>query len=305
MDHTRRNSRVRASLGLDQGMERLSLMAGLLLRDVTLPFEGYGHVLLGDYGPALVYRISPSLVRVCLDVPLPWRRAPARQDRIFASYASVLPACLARPIRAALTSGPIQWAINGLRPRTHYGEPRIALVGDAVGHVHPMTAAGMTLGFADAEALAAESSVARYAGRRRAHSQSPALLATALYEIFALQSEPTDACRRAIFSMWRRDPSLRGRTMDFLSCTDTSMAHLMRVGLRLVANAGLEVSTDALRSGRVDRGAASLTRVAGLIRWLAWDAVPAPMQFPWARAVTPFAPIRAAQLATAALPRTP
>ena len=46
--------------------------------------------------------------------------------------------------------------MNRFRPRTHFGRgdgsgPEVALVGDAVGHVHPMTAIGMTMGFLDAQ----------------------------------------------------------------------------------------------------------------------------------------------------------
>ena len=74
-----KSSLVRRLLGPGPPSTALSHMAGLLLHDVELPFEGYGHVLLGGPGPVMIYRVSPRRVRVCIDIPtahahqaLPW-----------------------------------------------------------------------------------------------------------------------------------------------------------------------------------------------------------------------------------------
>src|SRR5436305_833305 len=65
-----RMSVAHTALGLRRAAGTYSRMAGLLLEDVELPFEGYGHVVLGGLGPILTYRIDPRHVRVQMDVPL-------------------------------------------------------------------------------------------------------------------------------------------------------------------------------------------------------------------------------------------
>lgn len=289
-------SRCRKSLDVDDDLTPLSAMAGLLLKGVTLPFEGYGHVVISEVGPALVYRIGKDEVRVCMDVPTPWRRAKGRNDLIWNAYKDVLPTGIAPAIKAALDEGRVVWAVNGVRTRTCYGRPGLALIGDAVGHVHPMTAAGMTLGFADAEALARLGDVDAYAAERRKNSESPAILATALYEIFALDTEPTRACREAIFNLWN-SPRLRRKTMSFLSGEDTSVAHLMRVGVTFVGKASFQVVREGARPGQLRSSLSTFRRIAGLLHWLANESVPEAMRIPFVTAAaTPFEALRLRQL---------
>ncbi|MCB9680503.1 MAG: FAD-dependent monooxygenase [Alphaproteobacteria bacterium] len=277
----------------DGEREQLSRMAGLLLRGVALPHEGFGHVVLGPVGPALIYRVGPDAVRVCLDVPTPWHRAARREQLVWEAYRAVLPVEIAAAVHAELQAGRVAWAVNALQPRTAYGRPGFAFVGDAVGHFHPMTAVGMTLGFEDALALSRAPSHEAYATARRRDTESPGLLATALYEIFTVQSEATAACRAAIFDMWRTDATLRARTMAFLACEETRMSALLGVGARLVTRAGGHVAVR--RSAEVDvRGAwQALRRIGGLVHWLVNESVPAPMRIPAIQsAATPFACLR-------------
>ncbi|MBL8741937.1 MAG: hypothetical protein JNK04_12605 [Myxococcales bacterium] len=103
-----------------------------------------------------------------------------------------------------------------------FGRPGLALVGDAVGHHHPLTALGMTLGFQDAVALAQASSFAAYRRERAFDSRVPEMLAIALYEVFADTHAEVIEMRRAIYDLWRQSPTERFRTMKFLSCQETS-----------------------------------------------------------------------------------
>src|SRR5690606_26623566 len=154
-------------------------------------------------------------------VPTTWRRSAQRARWIAEAYRAVLPPSLRDPVLRELQEGRTSWAVNGLLARTAYGAGPVALVGDAVGHVHPMTAVGMTLGFGDALELSRQSSLARYASARRRATRVPELLATALYEIFSVPGGPTEACRGAVVDMWRQKPGLRKRTMALLACEDT------------------------------------------------------------------------------------
>ena len=48
-------------------------MLGTALSEASLPFEGFGHVVLGGSGPVLIYRLAADCVRVIADVPLDLR----------------------------------------------------------------------------------------------------------------------------------------------------------------------------------------------------------------------------------------
>ncbi len=292
-----RFSFARKALGLPDDRHVLSHMAGLTLHGVELPFEGSGHVVLSRVGPALVYRIGPDAVRVCLDVPTPWKKASNRNELLINAYRPVLPEQLRAPIEQALRQDAILWAVNEFRPRTSYGRPGMMLVGDAVGHVHPMTAAGMTLGFSDAWTLAQSDDFESWAAQRRRDSEVPALLATALYEIFALQSEATYATRKAIYDLWAY-PKMQRRTMNFLSGAETSLPRLLAVGGNLVTRASVHVASDARHPRRWRPAMAAVRSIAGLIHWLVNESVPEPMRMPFIqKAATPFEMLRQQQIA--------
>ena len=64
-----RASVVRRSLGLSTRPQTYSQMLGVLLNDVALPFEEYGHVVCAERGPILIYRLGEHSARLIVDVP--------------------------------------------------------------------------------------------------------------------------------------------------------------------------------------------------------------------------------------------
>ena len=100
-----RASIVRQSLGLSTDPILCSRMLGITVSDVSLPFEGHGHVLLGGPGPILAYGLAKGCVRIIVDVPLDrW----TRQDRIgflTESYAVLLPEALRPGFVEAVRAG--------------------------------------------------------------------------------------------------------------------------------------------------------------------------------------------------------
>ncbi|HMV68255.1 MAG TPA: FAD-dependent monooxygenase, partial [Myxococcota bacterium] len=291
-----RFSSTRKALGIPDDRTPLSNMAGLLLRGVRLPFEGFGHVMLGGVGPVLAYRIAEDAVRVCIDVPVEWKRLGDRERRIWRAIEPQLPPELKEPVRKELEAGHVHWALIELRPRTIYHKDGVALVGDTVGHFHPMTGIGMTLGFGDAVELADHADLDAWARARHRATLSPALLATALYEIFAVDSEPTRACRDAVYGMWEADPAIRERTMAFLSCEDPSMPRLLGVGMRMVSRAAWSTACASATRGTVREGVETVGRIAGLVRWLLSESVPPGMRVIPAVPTTPFEAVRLKQL---------
>ncbi|MDI3284408.1 prenyltransferase/squalene oxidase repeat-containing protein [Polyangium sp. 15x6] len=263
-----RSGVAHAALSIDRSAATYSRMAGLLLEGVRMPLEGHGHVFLGGPGPALAYRIDDRHVRLCLDVPLSMRVQRSKAATLWEAFSRILPEALRGAFRKALESGEIAWATNQIRPRVDYGREGLALVGDAVGHHHPLTALGMTLGFQDAVALAEAKNFRAYSRGRTIQSRAPEMLAVALYEVFADTSDETAAIRSGIYDLWREQPAERMRTMGFLSCEDTNPLHFGGSFLKAL----LRASSAIVRDGVVRRDPRHAAEVAGelgmRLRWL-------------------------------------
>ncbi len=265
-----RRSRARAALGLDDGRVTLSRMAGLRVEGASLPHEGFGHVFLGGPGPVLAYRITPHELRLCLDVPL---HARAEPQWLHAAYAPVLPEQLRPAFAEALEKGELAWAVNQSRARTDQARAGLALVGDAVGFQHPLTAVGMTLGLADAVELAHASDLESWARARRRATRAPELLASALYEAFASESEAARAVRASMLRLWRRSPRARARSMRYLAAEPGQLAGFASTFLRVSCSALLGLTGKALRRGERAAAAAGVRELARRVGWLARGAL--------------------------------
>ena len=231
-----RASVVRRSLGLSTRPQTCSRMLGVTLNDVRLPFEGYGHVVCAESSPILIYRLGEHSVRLVVDVPSGYSTLDM-VDTLAVSYADSLPDTLGPAFLEALRSRRFLAATNALRPRHTYGTPGRVLIGDAAGHYHPLTAAGMTLGFGDAFTLAQGGDFRDFAKRRLRETRTPQLLAMGLYEVFADRRVEATALRHTIYRQWRKEPAIRDRTMRLLACEDTSVVSLSRACGATVARA--------------------------------------------------------------------
>ena len=230
-----RASVVRRSLGLSTRPKTCSRMVGVTLRGVSLPLEGYGHVLCGGPGPILMYRLGEHGVRVIVDVPSDGWAPGDRIGFLLDSYAGLLPDTLRTAFVEALLTGQSHVAANELSPRVTYGSPRRVLIGDAAGHYHPMTAVGMTLGFGDALALAEARDFHDFTAKRFRATHTPELLAMEFYEVFADRRAEAVAVRHAIYRRWRASSGFRDRTMRLLACEDISSVRMGLAGCVVVA----------------------------------------------------------------------
>ncbi len=212
-----RRSILRRTLGLAEPGFRSSMMTGLVLEDVELPFEGYGHVFLSAAGPILVYRIDKRQVRLIIDLPDAQGRSRDRVTYLWEVHAPVLPGQLRAAFRRALEQGPVELAANTVCPRTCYGAGGHALVGDATGHYNPLTALGMTLGFTDAIELASAPSVEAFGRRRLRECRVAEIIAIGIYEAYSRHDLAARAVRHRIFQLWRKDPMERAQTMRYLA----------------------------------------------------------------------------------------
>lgn len=253
-----RESEVRRFLWSDeQKTSPISRMLAAEFDEIEAPFEGYGHVFLGGPGPVLAYRIAENRIRLCIDLPAVYgNRQPP--DVLWEKYAPALPESYRAPLRKALFHGQTRWAVNRFRPRAKYFGANVALIGDAVGCIHPLTATGITLGLLDAEALATSESLAQYARSREEASYVPELLAGALYELFTRDDRGAEPIRRAIYRTWRQEPRVRHLTMQLLDGEVTDRSQFARVFTRI----GLRAAKDVQRE--------QTQRLGAVARWSEW-----------------------------------
>jgi 2-polyprenyl-6-methoxyphenol hydroxylase-like FAD-dependent oxidoreductase len=253
-----RSSRGDSSNGTRGDQVSLSLMAGLIVTNSELPFDGYGHVIVGGPGPVLAYRISKDRIRLCIDVPSGIPSGVNAQEWIWESFAEVLPASLRAGFRDGLSHASLSWASIAFRPRCYQTDSGVALVGDSAGIFHPLTAMGITMSLLDAEALAESPNLGDYAARRASQSYIPELLSNAIYQAFVRNDAGSIAIRESIFSTWRSSPAHRSRTMNLLGAASTGRADFVRAFSRVAFRAGV----GAFRS--------EPSSVGDLVSWLRW-----------------------------------
>ncbi len=262
-----RASLVRKQLGHPNPSATVSLMAGILLENAELPYEGFGHVVLGGPGPILIFRISPRHLRVCLDVPAHHPTAREGSAYLWNSYSPVLPSKLIPAFQEALQNRPILWAANQFRSRVYYGQDGVSLVGDAVGHFHPLTAVGLTLGFMDGECLARSPNIEAYRKERSALTYVPELLAYSLYRVFTNQDSGTVALRRSIYRTWRESPFERQRTMRILAGLETDTSEFRKAFLKMMRSA---VSGALHHTLKTYQWRSMIGAVGGFMQWFKW-----------------------------------
>jgi 2-polyprenyl-6-methoxyphenol hydroxylase-like FAD-dependent oxidoreductase len=219
-----RASLSRKMLGINSKPALISYMSGIQMQGVELPFEGFGHMFLGGPGPVLVYRIGEQQVRACFDVPAShFRKVKNKTVYLWDVYSPVLPDVLLPAFRQALLHQSIKWCVNEFSYRIHYGREGFALVGDATGYFHPLTAMGMTLGFKDAECLANSKKFRDFERERLANTYVPELVTSVLYRVFTGHDENATAIRQAVYQMCRQEPAESHRTMRLLSTAETNL----------------------------------------------------------------------------------
>jgi 2-polyprenyl-6-methoxyphenol hydroxylase-like FAD-dependent oxidoreductase len=247
------------------GPASVSRMCGLELLDVEAPVPGYGHVFLGGPGPMLLYRIRPNSLRVVVDIPH-WfdRGGKPEAQALCDAWGPALSPQLRPAFERAAHDSKAKWVNVAVRVRQSYGKGRLALIGDAVGHYHPLTAAGMTNAVLDARVLAQNERLEDYARERTRTSKSAGLLGVALYDMFASPEPEVDRMRASLFDRWRNDEKERRRTMGYLGMGDQRVTAFMSSYLKVVSG-GLRTPGPG---GRLDALRQSATFLGARAPWL-------------------------------------
>lgn len=267
-----RHSKVRPLLGLSEQARLLSFSVAFRLPGGAplLPNPGYGHIVLGAWGPMLVYPIGgrddAQDARGCFDVSNELSGGPrGAADLLRAQYAPHLPPKLRHAMLESLERELPQIAANEAIRTDRAVLPGAAIVGDAGGCSHPLTAAGMTVGFTDAQRLgrllashgrlqdpaAVDAVLQRYEIERYRFVRAREVLADALYEVFRGAEPGTRALRTGIMRYWQGSEHARARSMALLSGADSRLSVFLREYLTVIRKSGV-----AAWSARDERSAA-------------------------------------------------
>lgn len=234
-----RLSKLRGQLGLDGESRLLSYSVALLAEGAALPYPGHGHVVIGPPGPVLAYPIGGA-VRFCVDVPLDTSRGrEAIARRLREEYAPLLPDMLGDAMHAALDRGSFELCASH-QVRTHRCVvPGAALIGDAGGCSHPITATGMTTCLHDVQTLSAsldlfpgEASVyealRRYERERYRYVHAQEILTERLYDVFLGHDDGMRALRDGMLAYWKDTTRARVASMGLLSGQRTGLGTFAR-----------------------------------------------------------------------------
>lgn len=126
---------------------------GLELVDAVLPRPLYGHVILGDGAPVLLYQIGSRETRVLVDVPEGLESASTKKGGIKGHLKDVvlpsLPECVKPSFERALEEGKLRSMPNSFLPASVNRVPGMVILGDAMNMRHPLTGGGMTVALND------------------------------------------------------------------------------------------------------------------------------------------------------------
>jgi 2-polyprenyl-6-methoxyphenol hydroxylase-like FAD-dependent oxidoreductase len=254
-----RHSRLRSLLGIRAKSSLLSYTVALDLQGTCLPERQCGHVFVGAPGPVLAYHYRSRDVRLCVDVPLGAPRGRAALSLYVENdYTPHLPHGLRAAALDALERGTFELCANHAIYTDACTVPGAALVGDAAGCSHPLTATGMPVTLRDAVTLAeclatgvsSDAQLLMYQRRHYRFARGRELFAQALYDVFRRGDPGARALCDGIFHYWRRDQRARAASIRILSGETPSSLALANQYARVFGVASAETLKRALRAGK-------------------------------------------------------
>jgi squalene monooxygenase len=236
------SSAVRRFSGIPHARTPVSRITGYLVSNSNLPVKGAGHIFINSLAPLLIYEVGGGRARVLFDLPLNQTHMPSAAHRAHVA-ANIPHAVLRAEVIDALAaqSGLDFVCADVLVSAAAHG--RVALVGDAGGSCHPLTATGMTVGISDAlrlrDALCQArgdipAGLALYARRRRAPQRTRLLVASTLHLACSGTSPELQLIRTGLIRYWSRGARARRASMAILAMKDLRTVSALREMLLVI-----------------------------------------------------------------------
>lgn len=181
----------------------------LELIDAELPAPGYGHVLLGNDPPILLYQIGTHETRILIDIPDNLPSAAPANGGVKSYLRNVvlpsLPESIKPSFEKALEACPLRSMPNSFLASTTNRVPGAMFLGDSLNMRHPLTGGGMTVAFNDvlrissllhpdlvpdlSDTTLVMSQMPKFHWSRKQSTTAMNILAQSLYAIFAANSK--------------------------------------------------------------------------------------------------------------------
>ncbi|EEH46606.2 squalene monooxygenase [Paracoccidioides brasiliensis Pb18] len=192
---------------------------GLELIDAELPRKNFGHVVLPDGPPILMYQIGTHETRILVDIPENLPSASLQNGGVKGHLRNnvlpSLPECIQPAFAKALDKGPLRSMPNSFLPPTTNKTPGLVFIGDSLNMRHPLTGGGMTVAFNDVVTLCnllSPENVPSLSNKRQVLKQMSKfhwerkglttvinILAQALYSLFAADDPYLEVLQRGCF----------------------------------------------------------------------------------------------------------
>jgi squalene monooxygenase len=197
---------------------------GLELIDAELSLPDYGHVVLGDGAPVLLYQIGTHETRALVDIPEDTPTASVKAGGVKAHLRNVVLPSLPPKVRpsfsAALDKGALRSMPNSFLPPTTNKTPGLILLGDAMNMRHPLTGGGMTVALNDvvllrdllspdavpdlADTKVVLEKMRSFHWQRKNLTAVINILAQALYSLFAANDAQLKVLQRGCFAYFQQ-----------------------------------------------------------------------------------------------------
>ncbi|WNV05658.1 FAD-dependent monooxygenase [Candidatus Methylospira mobilis] len=223
-------SQMRKMIGIQYETQRYSGMMGTEVSDAHLPYHGYGNIFLNQVGVSYAYAIGGGRVRVMFEI-----LKGADQKGSIAAHLAAFPDEFRREVQVAMmASKPLAAANYCIIPETTV-KGNVALIGDARGCCHPLTASGITAAVKDAFVLRdalrkhnldVTAALREYAQVCDQLQLTRRTLAEELREAFLAETPQAKLLKQCIFSYWKTSPQGRAESMNLLSTLNSSIIAL-------------------------------------------------------------------------------
>jgi 2-polyprenyl-6-methoxyphenol hydroxylase-like FAD-dependent oxidoreductase len=254
-----RHSRTRKLLGIETQTELISHSVAIALDRDVLDVPSHGHVFVDTPGPTLAYPCGGGHVRMVIDVPLGAAKGQERLRAYLREHCLPrLPESLGASMAEAMDRSPLGGAANHALYTSACAVRGAALVGDAGGCSHPITAAGMTNGMHDVATLAecverrglTDAALTLYQRRRYRYIRGREAFTRALYDVLLGATPGTRGLRDGMFAYWRGAERARDASMAVLSGDDERVTTFVTEYLRVVATSSALRARAAFGAGR-------------------------------------------------------
>ena len=245
------SSPVRSYAGIEHRRTRTAVLTGYLVDRDALPLPAHGHIFTAAGGPVLAYAIDNERARVLFNRPLSHRGALVDA----AVNTAGLTARLRASVEMAMAAGTRHRFVSSDVAVAAVAHNHVALVGDAAGTCHPISASGMTMGIDDALRLAqalhdrdgdVTAGLARYAAERRSRQRARILLAAFLHDALGGTGPEMGMLRAAMHRYWSGSARARAASMALLAMDDLHTGSILLEFLRILA-CGFPVSRNRPR----------------------------------------------------------